>query len=416
MIVHLISTGDEILLGDIVDTNSSYLCQAVREIGGFVRKTVSVGDDLDAISGEMKNASKHADICIVTGGLGPTQDDITAQAGAHAAGVDLKIDQSALKSIQSFFKKKGFTWSRVNEKQAMFPEGSIVIENDYGTAPGFYLPIRKCLFFFLPGPPKEMIPMFSNKVRSILTDKFDLNKSLIVERLTVFMLKESVLGEMLKPMNQLFPMLKLGIRVSFPTIEVKIWQENYNHMGHPDEGLLKKAKDWMLDQLGNKVVSRQGRTLAQEVGYLLTQKNKTLAIAESCTGGMISNMLTDISGSSEFFLFSGVTYSNEAKTAVLDVQQKTLIDHGAVHEQTALEMAIGARMKAGADIGVSTTGIAGPTGGTDQKPVGTVCIGLAAEGYSGSKTFVFKFDNRDRNKKIFAASALEMVRKHLMSI
>ncbi|WP_413911667.1 CinA family protein [Desulfobacula sp.] len=169
----------------------------------------------------------------------------------------------------------------------------------------------------------------------------------------------------------------------------------------------------MIGQLGNKVVSTKGLSIAQEVGHLLTQQNKTLAIAESCTGGLISNMMTDISGSSDFFLFSGVTYANDAKINILNVQKKTIIDHGAVHEQTALEMAKGVRQKANADFAISTTGIAGPTGGTKERPVGMVCIGIAGADFAKAKTYKFSFDDRLLNKKMFAAMALELLRRHL---
>ena len=162
------------------------------------------------------------------------------------------------------------------------------------------------------------------------------------------------------------------------------------------------------------MVSVQGLSIVQEVGRLLTQQKKTLAVAESCTGGLISNMVTDVAGSSDYFLFSGVTYSNEAKMNILNVRKKTIMDHGAVHEKTAVEMAQGARDKAGADFAISTTGIAGPSGGTKEKPVGMVCIGLAGPSFSTAKTYRFAFDDRLKNKKIFAATAMELLRRHLV--
>ncbi|MBU2632069.1 MAG: CinA family protein, partial [Proteobacteria bacterium] len=173
------------------------------------------------------------------------------------------------------------------------------------------------------------------------------------------------------------------------------------------------AKLWVIAQLENKVVSQTGLTIAQEVGRLLTLQKKTLAIAESCTGGLISNMVTDVAGSSEYFLFSGITYSNDAKINILNVQHTTILEFGAVHEQTALEMAQGARLKSGADVAISTTGIAGPGGGTKEKPVGMVCIGLAGDGVSVAKTYRFSFDDRIKNKQMFAMAALELLRRHL---
>jgi nicotinamide-nucleotide amidase len=171
-----------------------------------------------------------------------------------------------------------------------------------------------------------------------------------------------------------------------------------------------------IERLENKIVSEKGLTIAEEVGQLLAAQKKTLAIAESCTGGLISSMVTDVAGSSDYFLFSGVTYSNDAKMNILGVQKKTLMDHGAVHENTAREMAEGVRLKAGADLGISTTGIAGPGGGTVEKPVGMVCIGLAAEGFSMAKTYWFPFDDRAMNKKMFAMTALALLRRHLLGV
>ncbi len=415
MIAHIISTGDEILLGDIIDTNSAFLCRALKEAGVMVQKTLCVGDDPRHITQAIQETSKCADICMVTGGLGPTKDDLTARACADAAGVTLVMDSAAFESMKEYFIFRGFELTRENEKQAMLPEGSRVMINRKGTAPGFHIKINQCVFFFLPGPPSEMTAMFADQVRPVLEKKFDLKKDLIVERLTVFMLKESLLGVMLDKFEQLFPGMQLGIRVSFPAIEVKLRFLVACKDRIKARSDMAKAKKWVLDQLGDKVVSKTGNSLVQEVASLLTEHKKTLAIAESCTGGLISNMLTDISGSSDYFMFSGVTYSNAAKTAVLNVSPKTLTDYGAVSEQTAREMAIGARQQGGADIAISTTGIAGPTGGTDQKPVGMVCIGIAAKNFLTAKTFVFKLNDRDKNKKMFAATALEMLRKHLVS-
>ncbi len=415
MIAHIISTGDEILLGDILDTNSRYLCQALRDLGMTVQKITCIGDEEKHISDTIKSTSVQADICIVTGGLGPTQDDVTALAAANAANVNSKMNQPALEVIKKYFKDKGFEYTSVNDKQALLPENSTVMDNQNGTAPGFYLKLNQCLFFFLPGPPKEMQPMYETSVQPILASNFNLKDDLIVERLTVFMLGESALGESLDLFDTLFPDLRLGIRVSFPTIEVKIRFDEQPENRQIATSQLADAKKWVSDQLGNKVVSQAGRSIVQEVADLLTRQKKTLAIAESCTGGLISNMVTDLSGSSDYFLFSGITYSNEAKMAALNVNEQTLIECGAVHEQTAKEMAQGARERVNADIAISTTGIAGPTGGTDQKPVGMVCIGIATKQDATAKTFVFKFDDREKNKRMFAMSALEILRKHLVS-
>ncbi len=230
----------------------------------------------------------------------------------------------------------------------------------------------------------------------------------------MFGLPESKVGSLLKGFKTKFPKIRLGFRADFLVIEVKIILFNFFKNKKKARSDIAGAKQWVILQLKKKMVSEQGLTIAQEVGYLLTKQGKTLAIAESCTGGLISNMVTDVGGSSNYFLFSGVTYSNDAKINILDVRKETIIEFGAVHEQTALEMAQGARRIAGADFAISTTGIAGPGGGTKEKPVGMVCIGIAGSELSKAKTYRFSFDDRVMNKKIFALMALELLRRHLV--
>ncbi|MCP3871843.1 MAG: CinA family nicotinamide mononucleotide deamidase-related protein [Desulfobacteraceae bacterium] len=416
MIAHILSTGDEVLLGDIIDTNSAYLCSCLKELGIDVQKIISVGDDVETIASNISDISLNADICLVTGGLGPTQDDLTAFACSKAADDELVLSKKALKSMTAYFKKRGFAFTKENEKQAMLPSKSIMLENYNGTAPGFYISINQCVFFFMPGVPSEMKIMFERQVKNVLIKKYNLNDDILIERLTVFGLGESMVGALLKGFTEKFPGMRLGFRANFPVIEVKIILSAAHQDKQKAQLKIADAKKWAMDHLENKVVSEQGLSIAQEVGRLLTQQKKTLAIAESCTGGLIANMMTNVSGSSDYFLFSGITYSNDAKINILGVQKKTIIDFGAVHEQTALEMAQGARVKAGADFAISTTGIAGPTGGTKERPVGMVCIGLAGPSFSKAKTYTFSFDDRLMNKTIFAMAALERLRRHLIRI
>ncbi|MCK5099963.1 MAG: nicotinamide-nucleotide amidohydrolase family protein, partial [Desulfobacteraceae bacterium] len=273
-----------------------------------------------------------------------------------------------------------------------------------------------CLFFFMPGVPSEMKIMFKKEIKKVLVSKFSLFDDILIERLTVFGLPESKVGALLKEFKIKFPIIRLGFRADFPVIEVKIILSDSGKNKAEARSDIEAGKQWVILQLDNKVVSKKGLTIAREVGQLLTQQKKTLAIAESCTGGLISNMVTDVAGSSDYFLFSGITYSNDAKMNILNVPKKTIIDFGAVHEQTALEMAQGARLRACADFAISTTGIAGPGGGTEEKPVGMVCIGLSGPAVSMAKTYSFSFGDRGRNKKIFAMMALELLRRHLVSM
>ncbi len=413
MKAYILSTGDEVLLGDIIDTNSSFLCSSLKDMGLEVQKIVAVGDNIDIIASTIKDISNQADICLVTGGLGPTKDDVTALSCSRAADDTLNLNENALNSMKLYFKQRGFQLTKDNEKQAMLPLKAEMIINNNGTAPGFYIPINKCLFFFMPGVPSEMKLMFEKQVKKILINKFRLNNEILIERIMVFGLPESKAGLLLQDFQNHFPKIRLCFRTDFLLIEVKIILSD--SLSDPNKALskIKKAKQWVVDKLGNKIVSHQGLSIAEEVARLLIEQGKTLAIAESCTGGLISNMMTDISGSSDFFLFSGVTYSNDSKIDIINVEKKTIIDHGAVHEQTALEMAKGARQKAGSDFAISTTGIAGPTGGSLERPVGMVCIGVAGPGFAKAKTYKFPFDDRLENKKTFATMALELLRRHL---
>jgi len=331
MIAHILSTGDEVLLGDIVDTNSAFLCSALKEMGIDVQKIVAVGDDVNAIASVIGDSSLTADICLVTGGLGPTRDDLTAFAAGKAADDRLELSQDALASMRSYFKKRGFVLTKDNEKQAMLPSSSNMLINYNGTAPGFYMKINRCLFFFMPGVPSEMKIMFEKEVKKILVNEFSLTDDILIERLTVFGLTESKVGSLLKGFETKFSELRLGFRATFPVIEVKIILIDSRE--DKDISDIERAKQWVIQQLENKVISDRGLTIAQEVGRLLTKLKKTLAIAESCTGGLISNMVTDVAGSSNYFLFSGITYSNDAKINILNVRKETIVEYGAVHDQ-----------------------------------------------------------------------------------
>ncbi len=416
MIAQILSTGDEVLLGDIIDTNAAFLCTRAKELGIAVEKITAVGDFAGSIAAVITEISHEADICLVTGGLGPTSDDCSAEACAMAAGDRLEINPRALKTMQAYFAKKGFELNPENEKQALLPSASTMMENSAGTAPGFYLQINQCVFFFMPGVPAEMKIMFETQVKPVLIRRFGLDDDIRVERLTVFGLAESTVGQRMNGFNEQFPKIRIGFRADFPVIEVKLIQHKTGHSSNTAAADLVRARKWVMDRLENKIVSESGRSIAQEVGQLLICQKKNLAIAESCTGGLISNMITDVSGSSEYFVFSAVTYSNDAKVRVLGVDEVTLIEHGAVHEQTAIEMARGARQVAGADIAISTTGIAGPGGGTAQKPVGTVCIGVADAHTAEARQYRFLFGERSRNKTMFATMALELLRRRLVAV
>ena len=413
MIAEILSTGEEIRSGATVDTNSAYIAQKLEQAGMDVVRHTCVGDDMAALVSVLQEIGRRAQTAVVTGGLGPTVDDLTAAAAARAAGVELVLNPGALDAVRSYFSSRQRTMSRSNEKQAFFPAGAEPLMNPIGTAPGFCCQIDGCRFFFLPGVPAEMRRMLTESVLPRLEIIQGKDKAYALSRtITTFGLTESATGERLAGYEALFPGVKLGFRVKFPEIHVKLYVR-----GRDERSLaatLQTATEWVKTQLGDKVLCVDGSSIEKVVGRLLKQRGATVAIAESCTGGLISDWLTNVPGSSDYFLFSGVTYSNSAKTKILTVSPDTLNQYGAVSEETVKEMAAGVRRIAGATYGLATSGIAGPDGGTPEKPVGTVCIGLATPDALTGNRYYFPFGHRLRNKEVFAASALDVLRRELL--
>ncbi len=415
MIAEILATGDEVRLGSLVDTNSAYIAQELAAVDLDVVRHSCVGDDLTDLETILREISNRADVAVITGGLGPTDDDLTADAVARAAGVDLVLDPQAMKSVQRFFKTRRRPLNESSKKQAYLPEGAHCLSNPVGTAPGFCLKIERCLFFCLPGVPSEMRQMLADKVIPRIIDLQGTAKTFRrVQTLSIFGLTESVTGESLAGFNERYPQIKLGFRATFPIIQVKLYGGGSDENALTD--LMGAASRWVCSKLGNRVFSETGETLETVVGNLLREKSATLAVAESCTGGLISHRLTDVAGSSDYFIFSAVTYANRSKMKILAVTPETIEKYGAVSKETAGQMARGVRDLAGATYGLSTSGIAGPSGGTETKPVGTVCIGLATPQSVSAQRFYYSYDNRRLNKQIFAATALDLLRRELLGI
>jgi nicotinamide-nucleotide amidase len=413
MIAEILATGDEIRTGALVDTNSAYLARRLEEMGITVSRHLCVGDDLGTIAAVLAEVGARADVALVTGGLGPTEDDLTSAAAARAAGVPLDMNDAVLDAIQVYFKRRNIPMPASNRRQALLPRGADILGNPVGTAPGFSMVIGRCRFCFMPGVPFEMERMFRDQVQPILWKMLGPDHPVHETRtLTTFGLTESATGERLQGLSAAFPGVRLGLRANFPEIQVKLY-------GTGDDPaalslLLDAAAAWAATQLGNKVFSMDGASMAEVVGRLLRQRKATLALAESCTGGLIASRLTDVPGSSEYFLLSAVTYANEAKSAVLGVPADTISRSGAVSIETAKAMAKGVRRVAGATYGLSVSGIAGPGGGSPEKPVGTVCIGLAGPAEATGHEFRLRFASRGMNKSMFAMKALDTLRRELM--
>jgi nicotinamide-nucleotide amidase len=412
MIAEILATGDEIRSGSLVDSNSAHIAEALERSGVVVTRHQSVGDDLDVLISVIDEISHRADIVVVTGGLGPTVDDRSAEAAAKACGVPLTLDSRALDDIRQFFEERGRPISPSNRKQAMLPQGSDVLYNPVGTAPGFGIKIQSCTFFFLPGVPYEMKRMLGDQVLPRI-EKMQGGKRRynLVRTLSSFGLPESMVGEKVDGVTREFPEIILGLRAKFPEIQVKLYLSTSDEPA--GQALLAKAAQWVGERLGDHLFSYEGRSMADEVGRLLTARKATLAVAESCTGGLIGNWLTNSPGASQYFNLSAVTYHNQAKSDILGVGEQTLSDHGAVSEETAKEMAQGARRAGRSTFAVATTGIAGPDGGSDDKPVGTICIAVATPERTLSLRLRFNFGKRLMNKRMFAMAALDLLRREL---
>ncbi len=415
MNAEILATGDEIRSGTLVDSNSAHIAQNLEETGIAVLRHHSVGDDIPLMVAVLREIARRADVCVVTGGLGPTSDDLTADAAARAAGVQLIQSPEALEIVESFFRNFHRAITASNIKQSYLPEGATCLANPIGTAPGFMMKLEKCLFFFLPGVPSEMRRMLAESVIPRLEALQEgARRFSRIKTLTTFGLTESMTGERLKDFPQFFPDIQLGFRAKFPEIQVKFYLRGTD-VGQVEK-LIQSATVWVAEKLGHKIVSPDGQSMETVVGRLLNQKNSTLAVAESCTGGLIAHWLTNVAGSSDYFLYSGVVYANQAKVAILGVSRDTLNRFGAVHEETVREMAQKVRRITGATFGLATSGIAGPAGGTDEKPVGTVCIALATPDAVRTYRFQYRFRNREMNKQIFAMTALDLLRLELMGI
>jgi len=409
MKIEIITTGDEILQGIIVDTNSAWIAERCWMLGHEVVHHTAVGDDEKAIGNVLKAAVKRADCLIVSGGLGPTVDDITVEAAAKAFGIKLHLDETVVDEIKKFFERMGRPMSQSNEKQALIPEGGQPLPNRVGTAPGVQVKLGKAECFFLPGVPRELYQIFEDSVMPWLHKR----SSGVYEThiLRCFGLPEATIDERLKNID--FSHVRLSFRVRYPEILLKLIARGEG--GGQAKKHIETAVHAIREQLGDVVYGEGEIIMAEVVGKMLRNRQMNIAVAESCTGGLIASMFTDIPGSSEYFERGIVSYSNLSKQELLGVSVDTLRANGAVSRESALAMAEGVRRISGATIGISVTGIAGPGGGSPEKPVGTVHMAYSAP--DKTEAFEHRFTgDRERLKQIFAMTAINMVRKCLLSV
>ena len=406
----IIATGSEMLTPTRTDTNSLWLTEKLNAIGIEVKRKTIVGDDDERMEQALRDALGRAGLVITTGGLGPTEDDVTRGAVARAVGREMVLDEAIVTNIKAKFASFGREMPESNKKQAYVIAGAETLPNPNGSAPGMFLEHEGTLVALLPGPPREMKPMFEQSVAPRLTEKA--GGVCVVRRvLRVVGLGESALDELIAPIYTTYANPQTTILFNRAEIEVNLTAQSPTP--EAAEALLDELAGKIAEKLGPAVFSLRGETMEAIVAQLLTAQGRTLALAESCTGGLIAERLTEIPGSSAFFLEGIVAYSNEAKTRSLNVPTELIAEHGAVSGPVAEAMAVGARAQAGADFAVSVTGIAGPGGGTPEKPVGLVYVGLAdAQSVTHHKLQL----PGDRHLVRWRASqgALELLRRRLL--
>jgi nicotinamide-nucleotide amidase len=400
----IISIGNEILSGQTIDTNAAYLSEQLLSLDIPVMTSYTIGDEIDLIVRTLNYAAKDADIILITGGLGPTGDDLTRQALAKYLGTELQLRDDLLQHIQTFFDRRSVPMSETNKQQAYIPAGTEPLKNTIGTAPGILAETGGKIFAVMPGVPVEMKKMFEEMVVDRLKN-FAPGQAVVIKKLRCFGTGESNIAKMLgnlmqRGRNPLINLTASGGVITLHIIAIADKREKAEILTEDDEQML-------LEMLGDLVFGSGDETLPEVVGEKLAQLDKTLSLAESCTGGLIAKMITDVPGASRYFTQGWVTYSNQAKINELGVETDLIEQYGAVSEQVAESMAKGARHKAKTDFSIAVTGIAGPIGATEQKALGLVYISVDSETGTETKRFVFSHD------RAFMLNLLRLILNHL---
>ncbi|MCI0337597.1 MAG: competence/damage-inducible protein A [Acidobacteria bacterium] len=405
----IIAIGSEMLTPFRVDTNSLWLTERLNAMGIDVKLKTIVGDDEARLEEAIRDALRRSEIIISTGGLGPTEDDITRKIFARALKRQLVLNDAILEKIRRRFARRGMQMPEINARQALVINGAKVLENNNGTAPGMLVQEGKCTVVMLPGPPREMMPMFDVSVGPALKQRAaDL---LIVRRkLSIFGLTESRTDELAAPIYTKYRNPSTTILFKDGQIELHLTARarSENEAGK----LLDELAGQLDEALGEYIFSRRDETLEQVVGELFRLNGYSLATAESCTGGLLAGRITDVPGSSDYFLEGVVTYSNEAKMRILGVPKQMIEEYGAVSEQVATAMATGVRQLADSTFGIGVTGIAGPEGGSADKPVGLVYIALADDTQATARRYLFPGD-RQFIRMLSVNAALDMLRRRI---
>jgi len=410
MRAEIIAIGSELLTPYRLDTNSLFLTDGLNQVGIRVVHKAVVGDSLDDMRASFRQALDRADLVVACGGLGPTDDDRTREAVADLLSRKLELNEGVLRHIQELFRRFGRVMPEINRRQAMVPEGATVIPNPRGSAPGLWIEASGHIVILLPGVPSELRAMFDQEIRPRLT-RLGHDERLFTRDLRITGLPESEVEQRVSPLYALYPDTETTILASPPGIQLhpRVWSRDPAQANQILDEIVKR----MALALGEHLYSTEGEAMEEVVARALTENRATIAVAESCTGGLLAERLTNIPGSSVYFLGGVVCYSNELKSALVDVPAELIESKGAVSPEVALALADGIRKRTGATIGVGVTGIAGPGGGTPEKPVGLVHIGIADERGPRERRFQFPGD-RERIRMHASQTALDSVRRYFL--
>jgi nicotinamide-nucleotide amidase len=405
----IVTIGDELLIGQTIDTNSAWIATVLNKVGINIEKRIAIGDNWNQIWDCLEKENQTSSLVLITGGLGPTSDDITKPLLCKFFNGNMIIDEAALANVKNIFENilKRPLLER-NLKQAEVPDTCTVIQNKRGTAPGMWFEKNKTIFISMPGVPHEMKGMMTNYVIPELEKRFEL-KPIIHRTLLTAGIGESFLADMLVDFEKnLSEHIKLAYLPNYGMVRLRLSA----NMQQSDEKIIDASFEELKTIVKDYLVADKDINIQEAISGIFIEKNLTLSIAESCTGGYISHLITSIPGSSRFFLGGVVSYANEVKRDLLDVPQAYIETHGAVSIQTVEKMAEGVRKKTGSDISLATSGVMGPGGGSDEKPVGYVCVAMCIANKTISTTFQFRFD-RTRNIELTAVQALNFMRKNM---
>ncbi len=413
--VAILSTGDEITTGKVVDTNANYIADKFVEAGMEVATVITVGDVAERIVWAWRQAMEQADVIVSTGGIGPTADDLTTELVAKVAGLELTFSEEVAENIRRLFASFNRVMPENNLKQAQFPAGAVIVPNHLGTAPGYRLDLETPQgtkhLIVLPGVPREMKPMMEDTVLPWVREMRGGGDLFLTRTFQTFGISESGLDEMIAgTIGE--DEGRLAFRANFPQISMRVTVR-----GRPGEAeqRLEGLSERIRAKIGAYVYGEGDVTMEEVVGRLLTDNGKTLGVAEACSGGLVGHRVTNVPGSSTYFRGSVVAYSDAAKAQLLGVQPQTLERHGAVSEAVVGEMASGVRERLASDIGIAMTGIAGPDGATEDKPVGTACLALANDAGVVSRRYKL-WGNRDWIKTLISQLALDWIRRALLGL